>query len=886
MFCGILQFIHGGNFNMDITNITTTLQAATFFGVDAAFAACHKWALSAMSSLEEAPIEVLNYLPMIYLTAKEIGVPSIANLCAEFLAIHFVEAVSWDGFTGLPFSFLSACINNPLLTVESEMQLCEALFKWHNKNEEQQCSQTLVESDLEVFNLFKKIRTHLLPLGFLLRQLNISSNFLSNKGGICAQYPLDHEVISRAIEIACSKSDKTKDIILKMSPDELVGEVICLRLTKYSKVLDICECQQVTESILFLSAVHAPASWACQGTCLSTNPDQLSSDLQSFGTLQKMVLSGCWRLKEEKLVAWLGRICPNLSTLKVDHCPQLQFSMLLALSETCRFIETADFSLEIDSLAENMLSVISYKIEYPWRGSCDALKKIMRGHYSLSSLKRLFLQGRIELTDKELFFISRCCPNLQAIDLSGCRRLTDTGISIFIKAYSGMQSISLAGTELGPNSTAAILSSFVINDLDATAISNDNICQLTKLDLASLCRKDLAALLSRLSRLTHLNLENTNLDDASLLMFRGTSLEQLNVRETQVSGCALAHVLALNSGLRALNIRGCKQIIDAHQANLSEKDTICTQLSSEAHSVFEELGVGRLSLQELKVGWGLSDLTFKTIWPCLPSLKAFTLGIGGRLSSSCMVQLSALCPALEELSLAFQDLYGTAIPFVLKTLLSLRTLEFQCCMNVPPECINAITTGCGSNLTSLMLENSAPWLLDIDVCSLSRTCKNVIHFSLSGCRQLTAESLKNISRGWCSMIKLKVEDCGGVTSQGATYLLNSCKALQSLSLRHSGRGLPRAFISDAASLLPLLRSISLDVCDAINDGYDTPHETAWQSLCMVKFARCTLPRHSFKSSRLQSKDLEYMPFGYCHNSTIVLERTKCSLHTTIVKERL
>ncbi|KAJ7545131.1 hypothetical protein O6H91_09G108500 [Diphasiastrum complanatum] len=86
--------------------------------------------------------------------------------------------------------------------------------------------------------------------------------------------------------------------------------------------------------------------------------------------------------------------------------------------------------------------------------------------------------------------------------------------------------------------------------------------------------------------------------------------------------------------------------------------------------------------------------------------------------------------------------------------------------------------------------------------------------------------------------------------------------------------------------LPLLRSISLDVCDAINDGYDTPHETAWQSLCMVKFARCTLPRHSFKSSRLQSKDLEYMPFGYCHNSTIVLERTKCSLHTTIVKERL
>ncbi|KAJ7545186.1 hypothetical protein O6H91_09G110100 [Diphasiastrum complanatum] len=879
MFCGILQFIHGGNFNMDITNITTTLQAATFFGVDAAFAACHKWALSAMSSLEEAPIEVLNYLPMIYLTAKEIGVPSIANLCAEFLAIHFVEAVSWDGFTGLPFSFLSACINNPLLTVESEMQLCEALFKWHNKNEEQQCSQTLVESDLEVFNLFKKIRTHLLPLGFLLRQLNISSNFLSNKGGICAQYPLDHEVISRAIEIACSKSDKTKDIILKMSPDELVGEVICLRLTKYSKVLDICECQQVTESILFLSAVHAPASWACQGTCLSTNPDQLSSDLQSFGTLQKMVLSGCWRLKEEKLVAWLGRICPNLSTLKVDHCPQLQFSMLLALSETCRFIETADFSLEIDSLAENMLSVISYKIEYPWRGSCDALKKIMRGHYSLSSLKRLFLQGRIELTDKELFFISRCCPNLQAIDLSGCRRLTDTGISIFIKAYSGMQSISLAGTELGPNSTAAILSSFVINDLDATAISNDNICQLTKLDLAScfgLCRKDLAALLSRLSRLTHLNLENTNLDDASLLMFRGTSLEQLNVRETQVSGCALAHVLALNSGLRALNIRGCKQIIDAHQANLSEKDTICTQLSSEAHSVFEELGVGRLSLQELKVGWGLSDLTFKTIWPCLPSLKAFTLGIGGRLSSSCMVQLSALCPALEELSLAFQDLYGTAIPFVLKTLLSLRTLEFQCCMNVPPECINAITTGCGSNLTSLMLENSAPWLLDIDVCSLSRTCKNVIHFSLSGCRQLTAESLKNISRGWCSMIKLKVEDCGGVTSQGATYLLNSCK----------GRGLPRAFISDAASLLPLLRSISLDVCDAINDGYDTPHETAWQSLCMVKFARCTLPRHSFKSSRLQSKDLEYMPFGYCHNSTIVLERTKCSLHTTIVKERL
>ncbi|KAH9322450.1 hypothetical protein KI387_017089, partial [Taxus chinensis] len=65
-------------------------------------------------------------------------------------------------------------------------------------------------------------------------------------------------------------------------------------------------------------------------------------------------------------------------------------------------------------------------------------------------------------------------------------------------------------------------------------------------------------------------------------------------------------------------------------------------------------------------------------------------------------------------------------------------------------------------------------------------------------------------------------DCSKVTASGVSYLLE-CKSVEDLLLRHNGSGIQKNFVLIAALKLPLLRTLSLDLCDACESGFDTPH---------------------------------------------------------------
>ncbi|PHU05241.1 hypothetical protein BC332_26063 [Capsicum chinense] len=70
---------------------------------------------------------------------------------------------------------------------------------------------------------------------------------------------------------------------------------------------------------------------------------------------------------------------------------------------------------------------------------------------------------------------------------------------------------------------------------------------------------------------------------------------------------------------------------------------------------------------------------------------------------------------------------------------------------------------------------------------------------------------------------IEYEDCGEVTAKGVTSLMN-CLALEDLLLRHNGLGIDRNFIIRAASRMPLLRKVAVDVCDAKDGDFDLPDE--------------------------------------------------------------
>ncbi|RZR77529.1 hypothetical protein BHM03_00002641 [Ensete ventricosum] len=94
-----------------------------------------------------------------------------------------------------------------------------------------------------------------------------------------------------------------------------------------------------------------------------------------------------------------------------------------------------------------------------------------------------------------------------------------------------------------------------------------------------------------------------------------------------------------------------------------------------------------------------------------------------------------------------------------------------------------------------------------------------------------------------------------------------------------GKGIERNFIYEAASKLPLLRKLALDLCDACEGGFDSPSHAERCFLSTVTISRCKSQKCAFDSQTMEA-------FGSVHKETIVIEWDGKEARTTVVKERL
>ncbi|CAI9290694.1 unnamed protein product [Lactuca saligna] len=187
------------------------------------------------------------------------------------------------------------------------------------------------------------------------------------------------------------------------------------------------------------------------------------------------------------------------------------------------------------------------------------------------------------------------------------------------------------------------------------------------------------------------------------------------------------------------------------------------------------------------------------------------------------------------------------------------------------------------NLRKMRLERVAPWMNNVDLVNLTHNCANLIELSLLGCPLLNSESQKIISSGWPGLISIHLEECGEVTKNGVVSLFD-CFALEDILLRHNGSGIQKGFIHEAVTKLPMLRKISLDVCDAKDrdKDFDIPEVDNRHFLSHVKIARCKSHTHRciFDQQHVQASTVSI------HRETLVLVWDSKHLTTTLVKERV
>ncbi|XP_057951529.1 BTB/POZ domain-containing protein FBL11 isoform X2 [Malania oleifera] len=813
-FINVLKFMYDCQMDVTTDNFLLLFEGALFFGVEKLLSKCKAWFREITSTKGLCSLQIqLDDLIHIWKFGLEHANDFIPELCTGYLARNFMLAISSNSFGNVPYKLLFSCMKHPHLTVDSEKHLCEAILVWIAAN--RQC----LEDDCT--NILKQIHIGLLPLYFSAgkRRCRYFSKF--------ADESID-TILSLTKHPSVSSLNDFGDGVLRLR----------IRLTEYSKKLDLSGCPQIIPGILLLSVL--PFSYTTdpllrKRTQLShmnferldrgQNPVSKSSfPILSFATVQEMDISNCPRLHLEAAIECFCKSFPSLQILKAAYFLNFKITSLHQLLQKFPMLVEVDLTVDISPVIPAQVSVLSSsgsrmpKVSENFLSNEDyplEFRSFSLSGPSSSNITKLTLEGRSDISDSDLQNISELCVSLHYLNLKGCISVTDVGISILIKSCIKLHSIVVCDTSFGRNSVLALCSD--IPNFPAEHFERKHASwsafKLQTLHMGGCKGVDetsLQKLLSQTSMLKSICLMGTHLVDGALLSFLGSSLEMLDVSDTMVSGAALYHVVRQNPALKHLKARGCK--------NLCEQKSEGSCYPHSFKEMYLELGK-TCKLEEIALGWGFSYLSLEALKPAIESLRAITVGLGGSLGHDALILLPSICPLLESVILYFQVISDRIVKNLMESLRHLKVLSLCYCIG---DISSLSLIFCMPNLRKLKLERVTPWMTNDDLVLLSKSCANLTELSLLGCTLLNSDSQCIISHGWPGLISISLENCGQITANGVASLLD-CKALEDLLLRHNGPGIHRNFILDAALKMPMLRKISLDLCDASEGDFELPN---------------------------------------------------------------
>ncbi|ONM34249.1 BTB/POZ domain-containing protein FBL11 isoform X1 [Zea mays] len=857
------------SFNITHNNFLPLLEGALFLAVESLLVECQRW-FGTIASQTSAMSVPLDFIIEVWYFAEEHGVTFVQDICQKFLAQNFAHAISGRSFNKIPYDLLCSAIKCPHLTVDSEKQLCEAILYWVSENMKA-CEQSNPNSvDGHLFILSKQVKICLLPLGFAAGTMRHWFDF-GNK-------------------IICTILDLLKDSLKTLldAVDDGNLDRYCIRITEYSKNIVLSGCPQVTTAFLYISVLPNDLSVSLKRRIVSsyTQVDHqtfvLYEELEkatktlSFKNVHMVDISKCPNVHFGAAIDWLKLGFPELRVFRVSHCLSFQFDDLLYLLMRCPWIDEIDMTIDTSTVTPRH-SVISSSSEVLSKAKpnqkrygihCSAYDR--QPNSVFLNISRLTLEGRNDIDDMDLLEISVLKNSLCYINIRNCFLLTDDGISNLLMKCTKIHSMVLSYTSFGNRSIQMLCAANPSGHNSGHAHVMASYMQELHLDgCKGIDSVALSQLVSIISITKFLSLRETSLTDGALCKFVGSSLEYLDVSETVISMVSLAPVIQRNCKLNCLKTAGCCSLL-LQCANVEHIN------GNKYGDFLQELGT-TYCLEDVEMGWGFCPIRIEDLVPSFSKVRKMKIGLGTSLAENVLCALPMICPFLESLILRFQVISDRVVRRLLESATNLQVLCLHYCLG---------------SLTSFSFQTKAPalrvlrlhwvtsWLTNDDLTILTENC-NLAELSLSGCKLLDSSSQDIISSGWPNLALLHLEECGKVTVEGVSSFFN-CKALEDVLLRHTGRGIGRSIIDDAIRELPLLRKLALDLCDACEDGYDSPNDAEGKMIRSVRMSRCKkmagscleVPRQGSSTSRPVHKD------------TVVLEWSSRMFTTTIVKERV
>ncbi|XP_014495994.1 BTB/POZ domain-containing protein FBL11 isoform X2 [Vigna radiata var. radiata] len=849
---------------LDITldNFFPLYEGALYFGVESLLLKCEMWLSEVLSpeGFQSTQIKMEDLI-QIWKFGSDRASDYILHLCMGYLARNFMWAKCSKFFVKLPYDLLLSSVKHPHLTVDSELHLSDALLLWLESNleslerpskTEDNCIEILKQKFLDVVRLL-----NIVPMG-----------------------SLDTFKYSDLYQLKIRLTEYSKKVNLSGCP-QITSTILRLSLIPQSHLTDPMQ-KKIIEK-LFISCEH-PVRDRC------VFPQNLSEETMTFEAVQEVDISNCQNLHVELAVDCFRKSFPSLRTLKAGYLLNIGTTTFLQLLEKCPLVCEIDLTVDITPLIPASVTVLSSspaEIQpVPEKTSSVKYEAVQIMSFNefgppLSNVTKLTLEGRTDVSDLGLHYISKLCVSLCHLNIKGCISVTDIGISDLISTSKKLNSIVVCDTLFGINSVQALCSAISDSGNTSSLHSRDkrlnsvvsNFETLHMGGCQGVSKSSLMELMSQTQVLKSLCLRGTDLIDQALYNFVGSSLEMLDISNTKISIAALAYVIQGNSSLKCLKARDCRNLFPVD--NCTEiRESDFPSLHEKLHA---ELGK-RKRLEEIEFGWGFSSFSFSSLEPALMSLKAINIGLGGTLGEDALKRLPAVCPLLETIILHFQVISDIIVMNIAASLKNLQVLALCYCFG---DISMSSFKFPMQSLRKLRLERVTPWMTNDDLVVLTQNCRNLAELSLLGCSLLDSDSLPIISCGWSGLVSIHLEECGKVTANGASALLD-CKALEDILLRHNGPGLCRNFIGYAASEMPMLRKLSLDICDAREGDFDIPNYAGRYSLSTLNIARCKSQRCAFNvptsTSGARSRSV--------HMETLVLVWNSRDLIRTVVKERL
>eukprot|EP00741_Cyanophora_paradoxa_P022317 tig00021441_g21546.t1 len=488
-------------------------------------------------------------------------------------------------------------------------------------------------------------------------------------------------------------------------------------------------------------------------------------------SLTELDLSGCALLDGESLVAICGALARRAAPLRrldLSGCPQLHAAAighaLLSLSSL------QDLAIDDCPIAAPLLSPYERR-----RGSLLRLSARRADVPPKAAAKRPLVAG----------LLSAAGTRLAALDLREWRTplLEEDAAALAERLRSGtLRELDLSGawheqTEADPGGDAAGGAAAAAAPLCAGLRGAPSLTTL-RLGHCPFVSDDLVRAALRASPLRELSLRGTPISDAAFADAPPSSLsglEALDLRETGIEGTTW---LPGCRSLRSLNVRGCRGFRPPGPSWPGDASPL---------------------LEELKAGWGISDVHLASA----PPLRALSLGLGTSATDSGLVPLVRRSGRrLRALRLSFARLSGRGLRAVI--------LSVECNLD---ELGDRSPDRSSSEGEEEQTEGEEGGRKGEDVAEGPRPHALAPLLGEGGTGALRALRLdcgrwrgfcRGLPASWLSGLRsLRLFQCRDLTDEH----------LRSLRAAHLGpTGVPASFLEDLAALCPALRSALVDRC--------------------------------------------------------------------------